>query len=407
MTTLFVMIDHVERQRKRPFRCPQRGQLVAAFVVALLILTGCQNSNADEGIDVPGEAILRDVVWLADGYVYYVVAGVSDLPDELWRASVNGAAAEQIAVSPGGRCRRFWSLFHIERDLGISASCENHNEKVVLKMQPSTLQTRVLTAVQQITAAVAHSTNGHYWDDERGCQLVLANDDGRSLLSASLENNGETARLLPAPGDTANVTAEDDPCDDSLAAGRPATSIDGSKLAFIVTLDGGPATLYYGDVGKPARMLVRDIDQPRHIAVSPDGRRVAVVASYRGAREILMVDAESRRSTRLAEDRFGDIAFSPDGLQIVAVRGRSLRVGDELLVIELASPWSPVASALRLQRDGGSLRRAGRLGGRAWSGVCAPQRRHRVGRNRAHDGVVAAVDDEHSLRPPPVPQVGR
>lgn len=317
---------------------PSHRSALGFVVVSLLaVLAGCGQPDKEEAFDVPERVQIEDVVWLPDGRVYYVVKGVSEIPDQLWRSAPDGAA-ERVIVSVSPSCLDLFkvrSLFSIEGDLGVSADCTESEDTLLLRVKPSTLQTTVVASAPMSTDSVAYSSEGFYLDHNIGiCRhMSFASERSWSPLGVERSEGEETATL--------SAVSSSDFCGDRVEIGYPATSMDGSRLTFAVLPEKGPVTLYYGRPGEPAKAMTNNIGPPKDVAVSPDGRLIAASDRGRGLLfQIWLVDTERQSISPLAEGRFGEFTFSPDGRQLVAVIPSPDAEGDELVLVDLLSHTS-------------------------------------------------------------------
>jgi TolB protein len=104
------------------------------------------------------------------------------------------------------------------------------------------------------------------------------------------------------------------------AAGPPAWSPDGRKIAFTSDRDGNPEVYLMNADGSGQRRLTRNAAPDLPLAWSPDGRKIA----FTSRRAIYVINADGRgqrRLTRNAAVGFGP-AWSPDGRKIAFLSKR-------------------------------------------------------------------------------------
>jgi Tol biopolymer transport system component len=98
-------------------------------------------------------------------------------------------------------------------------------------------------------------------------------------------------------------------------------SPDGKRFAFIVYAEGDQqiAILNADTRDIERRIEISQVGAIQHPAWSPDGTRIAFSGSVGGISDLFVHDLNSRRTTRLTNDRFADIepSWSPDGRSLV------------------------------------------------------------------------------------------
>ncbi len=125
---------------------------------------------------------------------------------------------------------------------------------------------------------------------------------------------------------------------------QPTISPDGQSLYFIRSKRDEPhPALYRMPVagGAPARLIHEHADLQGGLALSPDGRRVALIQNSRTSDEsvLLVVDANGGGERTLARRKYSDgywhVAWSPDGRRLAAVVGNADSGGKNMNVVSL------------------------------------------------------------------------
>ncbi|MFN0150020.1 MAG: BamA/TamA family outer membrane protein [bacterium] len=120
---------------------------------------------------------------------------------------------------------------------------------------------------------------------------------------------GKTRRLIE--GETSGGLEELRTFHSSLA-----WSPDGASLAFTAKGAGEEALLIVdAESGRTTRHVLRGIGEVRSPAFSPDGTRIAVIGVSGGVSDLYLFELESRRVERVTNDHYAERspAFSPDG----------------------------------------------------------------------------------------------
>ena len=130
----------------------------------------------------------------------------------------------------------------------------------------------------------------------------------------------------------------------SVRYSQPAISPDGRSLYVIgLKRDAERSGLYKMPVtgGVPPSLIYEHVDLQAGLALSPDGRRVALIRNSRTRDEsvVLVVDAnggdEKTLATRKYSDGYWQIAWSPDGRSLAAAAGNADSGGRNMNVVSL------------------------------------------------------------------------
>lgn len=305
--------------------------------VVLMLAVACSLSQSEDRLEIPNDALIRDMVWLADGWIYLVAEGGSGEPDELWRVR-RDFEAERVDINADPVCTeivRIWSVFVIDDNLGVGGGCDGGGETQVLAFTAPGVAS-VITTFPLPTDSIAVAADALYADNLVGeCRGLMVSKNGNiGWLSVDGANRPE-AHLQPR-------LDGDRPCVDPVDVGHPATSARGEHLALLLSSGGSTrrrvmetASLYYGQDASQMRRLADDIDRPIDIAMSANGSLVAVSARHHADGGIWLADAESGDYSLVATGAFGSVTFSPDSTELAAVRADGSEVGHELVILDV------------------------------------------------------------------------
>ncbi|MFO7937518.1 MAG: hypothetical protein R6V06_07920 [Kiritimatiellia bacterium] len=125
---------------------------------------------------------------------------------------------------------------------------------------------------------------------------------------------------------------------DNIAAVGPRWAPNGRDIFYTSFLKGYPAIYRLINMGRQRRMLAPFRGLNTGAAVSPDGRRIALILSYQGNPELYILTVSTGRLVRMTSTRHGVEAspcWSPDGRSIVYVSDVSK--SPHLYVVNVAS----------------------------------------------------------------------
>lgn len=166
---------------------------------------------------------------------------------------------------------------------------------------------------------------------------------GPRRLPAATTIDGHTWRLdeeLFQPGDA--------DCRDQGRATSALLTPDERELVFLASRESRghsgqarldyPWYLYIQDLpdGKP-RVLVRGFSDTRGMAVSPDGKHVAIAGRRGDEQGLWLVDIDTGDMRKLTGARFSEPAFSPDGSQLAVILSEDIERA-ELYVLDVPVP---------------------------------------------------------------------
>jgi hypothetical protein len=196
-------------------------------------------------------------------------------------------------------------------------------------------------------AAYAPVIAGRTPPAQSGQPLLPAKKDGESNLSPVLSPDGRYVAFFAvrdlfgydlyiadaATGRSvkklANVSTSTEFDALSFISSAGTWSADGRKFAFIVYSEGNQeiAILDVASRDVERRIAVPGVGAIQNPAWSPDGTRIAFSGAVGGVSDLFVYDLNSRRATRLTDDKYADIqpAWSPDGRTLVFSTDR----GDE------------------------------------------------------------------------------
>jgi hypothetical protein len=265
------------------------------------------------------------MVWLADGWLYYVALGDSGDVDELWRTGIR-MESEPVPVEgvpECGRPVRIRSLFRVGEHLGLAVVCGSAKDTLLVSFSTGRAF-ELLGKVPLEIGSVASVRGDLFYADNllgRCSRLLVADANGFTWLDVEDVQDWLTVEFR----DNRHVGS---PCDDKDAAGLPSVTADGDRMAFFAIPDGNKsagdglwakATLYYGRVGGPATALTHNIDRPIDTDVSPNGKVVVFSAHYRASGGVWLVEASSSKLHFAASGRYGRVAVSPDSQRVATV----------------------------------------------------------------------------------------
>jgi TolB protein len=148
-----------------------------------------------------------------------------------------------------------------------------------------------------------------------GSRLAFLTGQGEGTLWSMSLSDGMTRQLTP----------------DSMVAGVPNLSPDGSRVAFLVQRPGGDKEVAVMPAGGgPIRIVLPGGLSDDHIVWSPDGTRIAFQSDRAGSRDIWVADAATgalRRLTSWTGDEFGP-AWSGDGSAVYFAADSGARLSD-------------------------------------------------------------------------------
>ncbi|GAA2595209.1 hypothetical protein GCM10010399_27190 [Dactylosporangium fulvum] len=302
------------------------GAATAAVVgAALALLQGC-------GL-LTEHASVSALTWSPDGYVYFV-HNVGEAVGEVWRVR-QGQRAEAFVPTFPGACGSDTASVDVLQAFGatglaVGLWCPLSTDQ----LYTMDLRTRVASIrlsaedVRGVTLD-ASGLRGYVAQHDGNCASVLRFSDGAVHdTGARVASLGGEWRLSEAYGMSARDGGNQG-CPGTGRAVSPALTADGRTVAMLVSTQPGPggvnaplSMLYYwkvgfldaaGDTVSLIGPLLRGVT---HIAVSPDGSKVALIHS--GDEDGLSVMDTASGATRQVTTKgwVGDAAFSPDGRTI-------------------------------------------------------------------------------------------
>jgi hypothetical protein len=279
-----------------------------------------------------GGETFGDMVWLPDGWLYYVVEGDSAKGPELWRTAED-KRPEQVPSSSYGceSTAHISSLFSVNGDLGMAVSCATEEESRLLAVDPgATRAPRVLLSSPVPLENVEWSEldSDRYADaSSRHCRVMVSLDRSR-VTEILVEDrvDGVTLSGGRTIDDHGDVTEET--CQGRENVGWPATSATGS-LVFASSAGAGDLSgvfrrnvqfsLYLRaprDSG--ARLLADGFSDVLDTAISDNGEFVVVTTGQAG-RGIRLVDLGTNSVTTIRSGYYFKMALSPDGERLAVV----------------------------------------------------------------------------------------
>jgi WD40-like Beta Propeller Repeat len=317
-------------------------QLVACLL-ALLALSGCQSlwakGTSPEPAQLPGTRLdlpkgdMGGAAWLPDGHVYLNYTASQDAPLAVWRVRP-GQPAEHVTLPELSGCPRTdYLLPHALPDgrLGTSRSCRTDSSGTdLVAYDPASGRLEVL-------APMGHNApTGVSWRRDLQSGYVSTGSgicdgvapltrQGPGAFPGPVTLDGHTWRL-----DEVFRQSGDESCDAQGRAFGALLTPDERRLVFFASPQaqghGGqvrtyqPVGIYIWDLpeGKP-RAAVRGFDNTVGMAMSPDGRRVAIGGRRGKETGLWLVDLDSGAMHKLARIRLASPAFSPDGRQLAVV----------------------------------------------------------------------------------------
>jgi WD40-like Beta Propeller Repeat len=280
---------------------------------------------------------LFGTAWLPDGRIYFGHATDAGAQPETWRIPASGGGAEQLALPSVPTCR-FTEFLHVtglpDGRLGLTRVCHGSSpDRDAIDtgaLDPRTGRYEPLAPLGDTNpSAVTWRKDlraGFVSYSSAICAgLAAITRKGPRRVAAPVTLDGRTWHLdedVFAPGDT--------DCTGRGRADLPVLSPDGRLLYFVaspasVGVSGTarldvPWNLYRWPepAGRPEPLL-RDLGTPVGLAISPDGRQLAVCGQRGGQYGLWLVDSSTGSSRKLADGKLVDPSFSPDGRHLAAI----------------------------------------------------------------------------------------
>lgn len=289
-------------------------------------------------LDVP-DGDLAVTAWLPDGQIYVLWGQDVASPHEIWRVAP-GRRAEQVTLPAGQGCQRTeYRLPHRLPDgrLGLAASCgtgdpaQDHIDLVAY--DPASARLEVLAPLGE------YNPSAVTWRKDLASGFVSA---GGGICEGFAPLTRKGVERFPQPvtldGHTWRVdelffTPGSADCADTGRAGAAQLTPDERRLVFRAApaaqghsgqsrLD-YPTGVYVQDLpdGTP-RQVVTGFSDTRGLAVSPDGKRLAVAGRRGREQGLWLVDLDTGTLREVASARFSYPSFSPDGRQLAVTYAR-------------------------------------------------------------------------------------
>jgi hypothetical protein len=324
---------------------PFRKWTALAGAVLLALASGCvrlgesgqpEASVAMRRLHTP-EGSLFGAAWLRDGWIYFGrLAGPTDY--ETWRVRASDGELERVRLPILAGCRL---TEYLRADtlpdgrLGLARFCQPPalSERVRIyagAFDPGTGRYEPLAPLRDVNPSKvtwrAGLRSGYVSHTSGICAgLAPLSRQGARRFPAPVTLDGRTWRLE----DHFFVPAGED-CSGRGRADLPVLAPGGKRLYFLASpgsmgvsgfarLD-EPWNLYrWSPPTESPEALLRGLYDPLGLAISPDGRSLALGAKRAGRFGLWLVSTSDGSARRLASGEFGDPSFSPDGRHLVAL----------------------------------------------------------------------------------------
>lgn len=312
--------------------------------IGAVLLAGCTGGRGAggrppaplPGVALPGpEGGLKQPVWLADGWVYFVRLTPDFSPElEVWRTKAAGPAERvNLPGEPGCRLTR-WNALHRLPDgrLGLVRRClleeagKDWHDVVAFTPATGKLETMAElddTVVSNLTWApdlrsgfISHTT---------GICAAIAplTSKGAARFPSPVEIDGKSWRL-----DNGVFKSATESCAGDGRADRPVLLPDGKTLILAAspasqgsegqTRIDKPWNIYRWVPGEGnPRRLAEGFGDPLGLEITPNGKWAILASSNGGKQGVWGIDVQTGRSHMLAEGNPKGVSVSPDGKQAV------------------------------------------------------------------------------------------
>lgn len=297
------------------------GVAVALVLAAIGSVAGCR------GKPVP----LGHVVWMGDGLTY-AIAGGYDEPHRLVRIGEGQAPADVAMILPSCEGPHVEALARVsEYAVVVATACQGEVGTAFFFVDVRNMETRLLARIDQAVVDLA-------WVDSAGRGYFATRDSSGRCWSIGAVANGRVARFdapVTVDGRTWNIDDGLDSGSDCLGVGNASApaAITGDVLYFAAS-GAASGVESYEDRRRAAASIVRrrgsdgDVTvvgsgfaDVRDVAVSNDGRLLAVSGRREGRWSCWLVDVGTKHTRDLGATGAESAAFSPDGQRIAVVAG--------------------------------------------------------------------------------------
>jgi WD40 repeat protein len=335
----------LRRPRRRTAPGAPTPAAVASGVVLLCLLAACGATPRDP--PPPGErqraphGFLTGTAWLPDGRIYFARSKDLLATLELWRLAP-GRRAERVPTPQLRGCRRTeYRLATALPDgrLALERDCtarDAYSSRVdVVALDPRTRRMEMLLALgRRNPSAISWRRDG------RSGYVAYSGGFCSGIAPFTRAGLGRFRRPVTVDGHTWQLDRifRQSPGSDCTSEGRAdqvVLSGDGRTVVFLASPEsqgsGGiarldhPWNLYvWAPSHESPRRVVEGFDDHRGLALSPDGRTVAVSGRRDDDEGLWLIHLRSGRMETLGQGELSGPSFSPDGDRLAVIRARSL-----------------------------------------------------------------------------------